>query len=353
DLHTGLSFTARKQTGQALAYSAGPSLRWTVLRSGPVRLSFDADAGFNEHGQSGFMGLTLSLTGLRGTTSSRAGIRYDGFDDKQDWRPVATLSGATQFDDVAGGGLELGGVVEAESERRLFALNGRLRTEGLEVASDVLQDFSGGASYSISAQTTMTAAGGKVGFKAGGQSDSAIIAAVAGGRPGDKYEVLVDDAPVAILASGEKRTVALPPYDRYEVRMRPVAAGSQSYDARTRRVSLFPGSVASLEWRVRPLAAMFGRLLLPGGQAAAHAYLIAGEAIGQTDAEGYFQIDAAPKSELFARFADGTTCSALLPEPSPTEEYTNAGVLLCQNLGPASTTIARNSATEGRKDDAP
>ena len=353
ELQTGLSFTARKQAGQALAYSVGPSLRWTMLHTGPVRLSFDADAGFNERGQSGFMGLTLSLTGLRGTSASRAGIRYAAFDHKGDWRPVATVSGAMQLDGVVGGGLELGGVAEAESERRLFALNGRLRTEGLEVASDVLQDFGGGASYSISAQTTVTATAGKVAFGAGGQSGSAIIAAVAGGRLGDKYEVLVDDAPVAILASGEKRTVALAPYDRYEVRMRPISARSQSYDARTREVSLFPGSVASVEWRVRPLAAIFGRLLLPGGEPAANAYLTAGEAIGQTDAEGYFQIEAVAMSEVFARRADGATCSAMLPEASPREEYTNAGILLCQNLTPAGTTIARNAATGGGKDDAP
>jgi Mat/Ecp fimbriae outer membrane usher protein len=353
DFQTGLSFTARKQAGQALAYSAGPSLRWTVLRTGPVRLSFDADAGFNERGQSGFIGLTLSLTGLRGTSASRAGIRYAGFDGRQDVRPVATLSGGMQLDGVAGGGLELGGVVEAESERRVFALNGRLRTDSLEVASDVIQDFDGGASYSLSAQTTLAATAGEVALGAGGQSGSAVIAKIAGGRPGDKYEVLVDEAPVAVLAGGETRTMALPPYDRYTIRMRPISAGSQAYDARAREVSLFPGSVASLEWRVRPLAAMFGRLLFPGGDPVAHAYLTADEAIGQTDAEGYFQIEAVPKSEVVARRADGVVCSAVLPDSSPTEEYASAGVLLCQTLAPAGRTIARNAATLGGTDDAP
>ena len=341
DRQFGFSVSARKQEGERLTYSLGPTLRWDVMQRGPLRVSFNADGGLSERGHSGFVGLSLNLAGPRGSTSSRAGLRYANFDgEARRLTPVATLTGATQFDGVAGGALQLGAGLESDADRRILNLSGRLETERVSLSSDVLQDLGGEAQYSVGLRSTVTATRGKVALRSQDQSQAGVMVKVSGGRRNDQYEILVDDAVVATLADGSTHSLSLAPYKEYRVRIRPLGWKALAYTSQERKVSLAPGSVVNLEWATRPLATIFGRLVWPGGEAARFALIAADGAIGETDANGYFQIEAAAGAELTARFASGETCSAALPPASSDNAFAMVGALVCTPDPLAGTTIA-------------
>ncbi|MBL7396154.1 hypothetical protein, partial [Escherichia coli] len=76
---------------------------------------------------------------------------------------------------------------------------------------------------------------------------------------------LVDDAPRGEIATGEHLNLAVTPYRRYKVRIRPVSSDLVSFDAQTRSVDVYPGTVAVLDWKADRVLAMFGRLVGPDG----------------------------------------------------------------------------------------
>ncbi|NPB48430.1 CS1-pili formation C-terminal domain-containing protein, partial [Shigella sonnei] len=61
-----------------------------------------------------------------------------------------------------------------------------------------------------------------------------------------------------------------------------------SFDAQTRSVDVYPGTVAVLDWKADRVLAMFGRLVGPDGSPIANADIVTDGAIAATDMRGYF-----------------------------------------------------------------
>jgi hypothetical protein len=121
----------------------------------------------------------------------------------------------------------------------------------------------------------------------------------------------------------------LPAYRAYDVRIRPTGARLLSYDSSARKVSLYPGTVARLEWAASPITIKFGRLLDPSGAPIRHATLTGKGIWSETEDEGYFQFEAPDDAELIVTMRDGTMFELLLPPAEPSEGIARLGAVTC------------------------
>lgn len=337
----GISGSYRSEGRSAGTYSFGPTLRWDLLQSGPFRLSLDAEGAFTRRGRNGFVGLSLVRTGFGSNTTSRFGMRHTHEQlGRSQTNPVGLVAAAAQIDDFAGGRLDLGGGFERESQADTITASANLETPQGAVRGDLVQRVGGTAQYALGFRTLVTATSGKVMLQGKNEAQGAVTVEVGGGRPSDRFEVIVDEAVVGTVRAGATVSVPLVPYREYEVRIRPVGSGVLGYDSQVRQVSLYPGSVARLVWKVEPKVAAFGRLVMPDGKPVRNAIIRSGEAIAQTDDRGYFQMEVTPASRLEVILPDARRCEATVAAIVREGAFASLDTMICTPVLHQPTTIA-------------
>ena len=133
----------------------------------------------------------------------------------------------------------------------------------------------------------------------GGQNTfrSGVVIAV-DGTADASFRVLVDGRPHGTVKVGQRVPLLLPEYDVYEIRLEAIDAPSVRFDASPRTVSLYRGTIKTLEWRVDPVYVAFGRLLDGDGRPITDAAIEGALEPAVSDAHGYFQVELAGPSEL-------------------------------------------------------
>jgi len=156
-----------------------------------------------------------------------------------------------------------------------------------------------------------------------------IVARVDGARPGDRFEVLVNDQVSGTIEGTEAVTVPLPAYRGYQVRIRPVGESLLSYDNSVRSVGLYPGAVTSLRWTSSHVSIKFGRLIGPDGKPIPGASITGRGVWSETDDEGYFQVEVPDDAPLTVTTRDGRTFSITLPAADKSGDIAPLGSITC------------------------
>jgi hypothetical protein len=198
------------------------------------------------------------------------------------------------------------------------------------VKADLLHDFGGPLQYGISVQSGAAIAASEIAIGGREIQESALVANVEGSDPGIRYDVLVDERPMGQISGGGQLPIFLQPYRLYKVRLRPVGAPSVWYDAESRDVTLYPGTVKRLNWRAEPMATLFGRAFAADGKPVAGAAVQSRRGVGETDENGYFQIDSTSGDTLLFTQADGSTCRVDVGELRSHSSYVSLGRTLCR-----------------------
>lgn len=334
DARFGFAATYRREQGQPVNYSYGPTFRWEFLRRDQLRMSASGDLAFTSQGRSGFIGLSLQLLGNRSSVSADAGMRVvSNKGEPGRSGAVASLRGNWQDDDFAGAELNLAGGYDRDLEQNALNASAELRGERLSLQGDVTHSLGHSGSptqYSLGLQTTLGMRGGRIVLRGRDQNDSMVIVKVDGAGPDDRFDVLVNDGKVGSLRGGGNAAVAVPAYRQYEVRIRQTGGDLLHYDGSVRKVGLYPGNVARLSWKARKVIAMFGRLLLPTGEPVRQALVSNPAGIGETDDNGYFQIEGESGSTLEVGMRGGAVCRVDLPQLQPQDGYAPLGTLICR-----------------------
>lgn len=326
--------------GEESSYSIGPSVRVDLMRNGPARLFANGNVAFTEKGRSGFVGFTLQLFRSNASFNASAGAQSaTGRGDRSPPSPVGSVSAGLQTSDGMGGDIQIGAGYERAAARDMVTATASYASPVATVHGDVIRNLSGAAKttqFSLGFDTTIALSGDVVTFEGKQQSDSMILAEVKGDAAGH-FEVLVDESRAGVVRSGDRLPLSLLPYRRYSVRVRPLEADPIQYDSSVREVALFPGSVIPLEWRAHTAQAMFGRLVAADGQPLASAAVSASGSIGQTDEQGYFQLETAPGAVLTVSSAGRKQCEIALPRGEQRNGYVRLGTLPC----PAAQLVAK------------
>ena len=334
DARIGFAASYRREQGQPVNYSYGPSFRWEFLRRGPLRMSASGDLAFTSQGRSGFIGLSLQLLGERSSISADAGMRSAAPDgEPRRSGPVGSVRGSWQDDNFAGAELTLAGGYDHDLETDSLNGSAEMRGERLSLRGDVTHSLGTSGSptqYSLGLQTTLGMRGGRIVLRGRDQNDSMVIVKVDGAGPDDRFDVLVNDGKSGSVRGSGDVAVAVPAYRQYEVRIRQTGGNLLHYDGSVRRVGLYPGNVARLSWKASKVIAMFGRLLLESGEPVRQALVSNPAGIGETDDNGYFQIEAASGSTLEVGMRGGASCRVDLPQLQSQDGYAPLGTLICR-----------------------
>lgn len=320
----------RRNDGEPASYGVGPSVRWEFLQRDALRLAVDGNAVATQRGTTGYLGVSLSLVGRNRSVSASAGPRLSSVRGEADG-PAGTVNGALQASDVMGGELNLATGYEHQPDLRAVNASGQLRGKALSLAADVIHSDERDRAqtrYSASAQTVFALARGGAAFHGRTGSDSQLIARVRGARPGDRFEVLVNETAAGVLAGNEALTLSLPSYRAYDVRLRAAGGELVSYDGATRRIGLYPGTVRVLEWETRPIRVIIGRLLFDDGSPVAGARLKAPGGLAETDPQGNFQIESTGDGFFDVMLAGGVNYRVAVPDQEPAE-WAMVGDLRC------------------------
>lgn len=320
---------------QDTSYAVGPTAYWPVLRRRGLELALDGHMTQSNQGRSGYLGFTLQLLRPRTSLSSSLGVRSASADTKAG--TVAAIGGSWEHENVLGGEFSLAGAFERTPDEDSARVSASSRGEYGSTFVDATRTLSGarkGTQYSASFQTGLAMTGNSAVLGGREIGEGSIVVRIAGHATGTVFEVLVNDSPRGTLRAGSSLPLFLPPYRAYDVRIRPLDGDQASYDGRTRSVSIYPGTVASLEWKAEPVVAVFGRAILADGAPAAFADITATSGIGQTDGQGYFQIETGTNEVLNVRTRDGRTCRLIIGNLRITNGYAPLGEQRCQASPP-------------------
>ncbi|HEX6110868.1 MAG TPA: CS1-pili formation C-terminal domain-containing protein [Geminicoccaceae bacterium] len=122
----------------------------------------------------------------------------------------------------------------------------------------------------------------------------------------------------------------LPEYNVYEIRLEAIDAPSVRFDASPRTVSLYRGTIKTLEWQVDPVFVAFGRLLDAAGRPITDAALDGGLEPAQSDAQGYFQVELAGQTDLRVKRYGLDPCTVAAPAPAEGEDLIDLGQVSCR-----------------------
>ncbi|WP_303542653.1 TcfC E-set like domain-containing protein [Sphingomonas natans] len=327
----GASAYAQRDGEHVIRYAIGPTIRWPILQRERLQVSLDGSYAATNRGRSFAAGLRLQVFGRRSAINANLGAQSNAIDRRTSG--YAQVGGSIQRDHVLGGEMSASGDIQTGGEGTLLRASADGRGPAGYGSASVIQRFDHGRSatqFALALQSAIVADAHAIRIGARDQNDSVIAVRLTGGARDTRFEVLIDDSPEGIVAPGKRLTIAVPPYRRYTVRIRPLGTDLVSFDAKPRTIDVYPGSVASLAWKADLVTAMFGRIVQPDGSIIANADITTDGAIAATDDRGYFQLQAAHDAVLTVRRSDGSVCKAMLAAAPSTKAYTALGDVTCR-----------------------
>jgi outer membrane usher protein FimD/PapC len=160
--------------------------------------------------------------------------------------------------------------------------------------------------------------------------DAAIIVSIDGEAPQNEFDVYVDGALKGRLRAGESRPVVLPAYKTYDVRIAARGDGSVHFANDSRRVTVYPGNVASAAWTVRQVTPAFGRVVDATGRPLAFARVEGAAEPSFTDDLGYFQVELPGATTLQFATNTGPVCTIPVAPPRDAAVFVRLGTLVCR-----------------------
>jgi len=317
--------------GSKSQFSIGPSGDWLVVQRPQFQMRVEADAQKSRESLSGYVGVRFNFAAFGLAMSGSSGHRV-----QNDIGSRSRSRSVGNFDTEWSGGTEDFGrySVGVGMDRTIDSTTGRasgyLNSRYGNARTDVLHDFDGRTQYGVSLQTGMVMGSANVAVGGHNINESALLVSVDGDRKSGKFEVLVDDTPMANVTAGQKVTLFMQPYRRYNVRIRPLLAASVHYDAGERQVTLFPGNVERLNWKAMPTFTVFGQAVSAAGEPIANGLLKGSYGDGVSNEDGYFQIDAADGDRITLSSVGRQTCSMHFDSAKSAEGYLAAGKVICQ-----------------------
>lgn len=327
--------SVRKDKGSAADYSIGPSLNWALVNAGGMQVVLRADAQVTRTTTAAYIGFNMLFTrGRYSVTSSlgRRSLANKGASSTSDQRQVGDTTAHFSYSAEDGTDLSLAGGLTREIASTTAHAEGVVYSRYGTARGEILRDFEGASrtQYGLNLQTGAVLNRDDAVIGGRNLSESALVVRVDGAPQNSEFDVLINEQPRGRVGVGQRLPIFLQPYRAYSVRLRPVKASSLWYDSAARNFTLYPGNVQHVRWQVEHLLTLFGRAVRPDGRPVADATIASQRGVGQSDSNGYFQIEAADKDALSFATADGGQCSVRLEHVNQQQDYASLGKVLCQ-----------------------
>lgn len=324
----------RKDKGVGSDYSVGPQLDWPVINRFGFQLAIEANAQRTRSTSASFIGFRLlssrgRFSVVNGTGYSTLSNRDSPNDSRS--RGTGTLSAQYSYQGDDRTQVSIGGGLDRSLDTTIGHVGGYAYTRLGSARADMLRGFGGKGSteYGVTLQTGLALDPRDLVVGGRDLNESALVVTVAG--PADyAFEVLVNDQPRGRVTGGQRLPLFLQPYRSYKVRLRPLDAAGVSYDDGAREVTLYPGNVQSLAWQVERMFTIFGQAVGADGKPLADASIQSRHGIGESDGNGYFQVDAGAGETIRFTEASGSSCEVSLGAVKAVRDFASLGKVVCR-----------------------
>ena len=326
-----LSGLYRRGGSEKSTYSVAASMDMPVVRTGRWDVVVQADVRKSERDVASFIGARFLLNRGQVALSGSAGLSHESGRGDGAGRLVGEGQAAWDRKLAGGGQLSSDAALGRDSDGTYARASAYARTAAFNARGDVLHQFGdrSATQYAATLEAGLLASGHGAGLSGREMNDSAVAVSVEGGEKGQYLEVLVDEVGRARIAGDGRAMIFLQPYRSYDVRLRPLGGQPASFDTAGRKVTLYPGSVADLRWKITPLFVLFGRAVDHRGRPVANADVKGAFGVGQSDADGYFQVET--RSGDVLRFAgrERAECKVEIGNARQRDGYVSAGEVQC------------------------
>lgn len=324
----------RKDKGLPADYSIGPNLNWPFLNKNGLQVALQADAQLTRTTTAAYVGVRLFFTSRGYSLSSVAGRRDISNRDSSgpsNWRAVGDTTAHFSYGDESGTDLSLAAGVSREIDSTTAHAEALAYSRFGSVRGEFLHDFEGShrTQYSLSVQTGAVLNRDDALLGGRNLAESGIVISL-DGRGDSEFEVLVNGQSRGRVRAGRRLPILLDPYHRYSINLHPTDAASVWYDTAVREVTLYPGNVQHVRWHVERLTTVFGRAVTSGGTPVAHAIVTSRRGIGETDADGYFQIETTANEVLLFEKNNGERCRVSIERLGQNRDFAPVGKVICQ-----------------------
>jgi hypothetical protein len=322
----------RKDDGLQMDYSVGPNLSWPLVNVHGLQIGLQADTQLTRTTTAGYVGVQMLFNRAGyAVANSFGGRSLSNKSGAARSRTVGDTTAHISYADDLGTDISVGGGVTREIDATTAHADGIVYSRFGSAHGEILHSVEGGkrTQYGLSVQTgailsrTDAVVGGRE------PSQSAIVASVEGAQ-GGQFDVLVDGQPRGRLKAGDRIPIFLQPYRAYSVTLRPVGGPSVWFDTAAGDFTLYPGNVQHVSWRVEHVVTVFGRAVRPDGSPVANAMITSRRGVGQSNADGYFQVETVAKDLLAFNSANGAECKVSLGAVQANSDFARVGRVVCE-----------------------
>jgi hypothetical protein len=325
----------RKDSGRPADYSVGPAVNWPIVNANGLQVALQANAEITRETRGGYVGVRMFFASGAYSISSSAGRRSisgDGDSLPSKWRAVGDTTAHFAYADESGTDVAVAGGLLREIDSTTAHAEGSVYSRFGSLRGEISRDFEGSerTQYGLSLQTGAVA--NRDDFVLGGRNleESGLIVSIDGSARDAQFDVLIDGQPRGRVGAGDRLPVFLRPYHSYSVRLRPVDAASVWFDTSAREFTLYPGNVEHVRWHVENLLTVFGRAVREDGTPVAEAAVTSQRGIGQSNAEGYFQIETSANDVLSFDSGNGKACKIIVKALDQERDYASLGKVICR-----------------------
>lgn len=325
----------RKDRGFPVDYSIGPSINWQVVNANGLQVAVQANAERTRNSTGGYVGVRMFFSS-RGysvtSTAGRRGISGSGDSGPSSWRAVGDTTAHFSYGDENGTDLTFAGGLTRELDSTTAHAEGAVYSRFGSARGEIRQDFEGSkrTQYGFSIQTGAVANRRDAVFGGRNLEESSLVVSVDGSSGDAQFDVLIDGQPRGRIKAGGRLPIFLRPYHAYSVRLRALDAAPVWYDSAARELTLYPGNVEQVRWHVEHLMTVFGRAVRKDGTPVREATVKSRRGIGQSNGEGYFQIETSANDLLSFDSGNGEQCSVTLEGVDQKRDYASVGKVICR-----------------------
>jgi hypothetical protein len=325
----------RKDRSFGADYTLGPSVNWPMITRRNLQLVFEASAQRTRTTTAGFAGLRVLFTsgGMSVLSTLGQSMQDQRGDSKAPAsKSVSSLSAQFSHETADGTALSLQGGFDRSIDSSTVTAGTVMNSQLGNLRADVLHslEHEHGTQYDLALDSGLVLSPHGTALGARDPQPSALIIDLHGDASNVPFNVLVDDVVRGRLKVGQRLSLSVPGYRTYKVRLVPSGASPVNYDSGTRDVTLYPGNVQSLEWRVKSYFTIFAQATSVGGAPIADALVQTAQGIGQTDGNGYFQVDVSDGDAVRIASDDGKSCEVQLPKMIVKKDFASIGKVVCK-----------------------
>lgn len=213
------------------------------------------------------------------------------------------------------------------AEMDLQTQSGRLRLQ----AENVDQNTGRSTRYTGNGFTSFMVNNSHVKLGGREQSQSAVLIDIQGVIESGHFEILIDGNYRGIAQPGKITAINLRPFETYSIQLRQVGSSFVEFQQQAKQVTLYPGNVVSLEWKIAELDIIFGRILDSKGNPVQNALIHGVSGLATTDEYGLFQAEVRRDIKTLNVETREQTCNISLPVYQVNRGIANIGDATCTN----------------------